>query len=433
MNRKIDSIVKQAKRSGKRRRVLPCKVAVCDDTAVKKSALRVLGPYKEKDGVRLIVVEGETRKSLKYPTVEQAEQIKLQLLGEISKQREYTVGELLAEYEQSLISDRGRAEYAVRDECARLRSLLRVEEPIRALTLERATQLYRATTERPSRTGKPLSADFLYFVLKAARRFCGYCVERGLLPTNPFAKIRRPGRLAAGKPQLTADEARRFLTTALDMAREKHVGAIAVALQLALGLRSSELLARRVRDLDEGGSVLLIPNGKTHNARRRPEVPEFLRPHLRELTRDKAPDAYLFGTRPTGQPLLTNWLIRAVHRVCERAGVPKVCAHSLRGLHATLALRQGVSSQAVATALGHGSFAVTARHYADPTQLLNTRVRTVLNALHSDAPEPSSEADPVPDLAKTLQGALSDRQVEHLIHLLTIAQPIKPQPDRDPN
>lgn len=217
------------------------------------------------------------------------------------------------------------------------------------------------------------------------------------------------------------------------MPRDKHVGAIAVALQLALGLRSSELLARRVRDLDEGGSVLLIPNGKTHNARRRPEVPEFLRPHLRELVRDKAPDAYLFGTRPTGQPLLTNWLIRAVHRVCERAGVPKVCAHSLRGLHATLALRQGVSSQAVATALGHGSFTVTARHYADPTQLLNTRVRTVLTALHGDATEPSSEADPVPDLAKTLQGALSDRQVEHLIHLLTVAQSLKTQPDRDPN
>ncbi len=431
MNRKIDSIVKQAKRSGKRRRVLPCKVAVCDDTAVKKSALRVLGPYKEKDGVRLIVVEGETRKSLKYPTVEQAEQIKLQLLGEISKQREYTVGELLAEHEDALLVERGRAD-TVRDECARLRRMLRTEEPIAALTPERAMQLYRVNGERPSRTGKPLSADTMYLILKVARRFGGYCVERGLLPTNPFAKIRRSGRLTAGKPQLTADEARRFLTTALDMARDKHVGAIAVALQLALGLRSSELLARRVRDLDEGGSVLLIPSGKTHNARRRPEVPEFLRPHLRELTRDKAPDAYLFGTRPTGQPLLTNWLIRAVHRVCERAGVPKVCAHSLRGLHATLALRQGVSSQAVATALGHGSFTVTARHYADPTQLLNTRVRTVLTALHSDVTE-ASEADPVPDLAKTLQGALSDHQVEHLIHLLTIAQPIKPQPDRDPN
>ena len=57
MNRKIDSIVKQAKRSGKRRRVLPCKVAVCDDTAVKKSALRVLGPYKEKEFVTVAMKE----------------------------------------------------------------------------------------------------------------------------------------------------------------------------------------------------------------------------------------------------------------------------------------------------------------------------------------------------------------------------------------
>ena len=70
---------------------------------------------------------------------------------------------------------------------------------------------------------------------------------------------------------------------------------------------------------------------------------------------------------------------------------------------------------------------------ADPTQLLNSRVRTVLSALNGDATEQTHAADPVPDLAKTLQGALSDRQVEHLIRLLTVANPLKPQPDRDPN
>jgi integrase len=161
-----------------------------------------------------------------------------------------------------------------------------------------------------------------------------------------------------------------------------------------LGLRSSELLSFRVRDLDEGGTVLLIGRGKTANARRRPEVPDFLRPHLLTLTANHAPEAFIFGARPSGERRLTGYLIRQVHQVCRRASVPLVCAHSLRGLHATLALRQGVSTQAVATALGHGSFAVTARHYAEPTQLLNTRVRTMLAALRD--PTAPAQMPPCP-------------------------------------
>jgi integrase len=182
------------------------------------------------------------------------------------------------------------------------------------------------------------------------------------------------------------------------------------------------VLNRRVRDLDEGGTVLLISHGKTANARRRPEVPDFLRPHLLRLTAGKPADAFLFGSRANGEPLLTGYLIRQVHQICEQAGVPKVCAHSLRGLHATLALRQGVSTQAVAAALGHGSFAVTARHYADPTQLLNARVRSVITALR----EPSSEVA-LPELAATLCTSLAPSQIDELIRLLSVGSLPKQQ------
>lgn len=107
-----------------------------------------------------------------------------------------------------------------------------------------------------------------------------------------------------------------------------------------------------------------------------------------------------------------------MHGVCQKAGVPLVCAHSLRGLHATLALRQVVSTQAVASALGHASFAVTERHYADPTQLLNTRVRTVLTALH----DPTVQDRAVSEISTTLQSTLSPPQLDELIRLLTLAK-----------
>jgi len=410
--------------SRRKRRALPRTINLRDDQIVKKSALRVLGPYDEKDGYRLIVVDSGKRKSLKFPSIERAHEVKAELLGEIAKRTSHTIDEALAEYEQSLITERGRLPYTVRDERSRLSLMLPIDEPIQSLTAERATQLFRASSERTSRNGRPLSADSLYFLLKTAKRFATWCIERGYLTNNPFAKIRKVGRLATGKLQLTADEARRFLDTALQMAAEGNANAVAVALQLSLGLRSSEVLARRVRDLDEGGTVLLITSGKTVNARRRPEVPDFLRPHLLKLAAGQPGDAFLFGTSPSGGQRLTGSLIRQVHQVCERAGVPKVCAHSLRGLHATLALRQGVSSQAVASALGHASFAVTARHYADPTQLLNSRVRTVLNAL--GAGESASDTA-IPDLATSLRTALTPPQLQHLAQLITVETPPKKQ------
>jgi integrase len=53
-----------------------------------------------------------------------------------------------------------------------------------------------------------------------------------------------------------------------------------------------------------------------------------------------------------------------VQRICKAAGVPKVTAHTMRGLHSTLAVDRGITSHAVAAALGHGSFKTTADSYA---------------------------------------------------------------------
>ena len=59
--------------------------------------------------------------------------------------------------------------------------------------------------------------------------------------------------------------------------------------------------------------------------------------------------------------------------------------HSLRGLHATLALEGGATADAVAKALGHSSFATTAQHYASPSSVANSRSSRVAQALGTDA------------------------------------------------
>ncbi len=149
---------------------------------------------------------------------------------------------------------------------------------------------------------------------------------------------------------------------------------------MLLGLRSSEVLLREVRDLDDEGKVLWIPSGKTKNARRRLEVPDVLRPFLLRLVEGKTPERMIFeGRKKT--PHKIPWLWKQVSIYCKQANLLRVCPHSLRGLHASLAMAAGCTSNAVASALGHGSFAITAKHYVDPDTLYNSNVRRFSSSL----------------------------------------------------
>jgi integrase len=76
-----------------------------------------------------------------------------------------------------------------------------------------------------------------------------------------------------------------------------------------------------------------------------------------------------------------DWPREWVQRICREARVPVVTAHGMRGLHSTLAVDAGVTSHAVASALGHESFSTTAQSYATPGTLTSARQKRVLRVL----------------------------------------------------
>lgn len=67
-----------------------------------------------------------------------------------------------------------------------------------------------------------------------------------------------------------------------------------------------------------------------------------MQPHLLALSEAKLPTALLFGRH------WRDWPRKQVQRICELAQVPTVCAHSMRGLHSTLAIEAGTTSHVVA-------------------------------------------------------------------------------------
>lgn len=67
-----------------------------------------------------------------------------------------------------------------------------------------------------------------------------------------------------------------------------------------------------------------------------------------------------------------------------------VCPHGLRGLWATASGRSGALSQAVAAALGHGSFTMTQRHYVEPGTIEGTRTEQLVKLLDLSGAQPVS-------------------------------------------
>jgi len=166
--------------------------------------------------------------------------------------------------------------------------------------------------------------------------------------------------------------------------------------------------------LDDGCGILWIDQGKTHNARRHLRIPEFLRPLLQELIKDKGPESFLFPSEMPGQPTRRQTLWTTVQTICKQAGVTRVCAHSLRGLYATLAVESGALSETVAASLGHGSFSMTEKHYAQQSSVSNVKTARVENMLTSQR---SMDSGPVDAMAKLLS-TLGPEQKAQLMALL---------------
>jgi integrase len=339
----------------------------------------VFGPYPNGKKWRIVVKEGQARKSVCVATREEAERLKADLLRTVSEQGPTRIGVALEDYLEAKRQQGARA-VSLRTMESRLRLFLPLEESIGALTPARAQALYEKETQRIARFGRTVTATTHRGTLKLAKTFFRWALERRLVRANPFESVKPVGKPSAGKRQLRIDEARKLYEWLFERAHSGDEGSLALLLQLLLGLRSSEVLQRVARDLDDGGRVLWIPHGKTHNARRRLEVPEELRVLLLRQIEGAAPERPIFPGED-GRHHYNSWIFRRMRLACEGAGVPSVCPHSLRGLHSTLALEAGATSGLVASALGHGSFEITAKHYADPSTLRNAAVRRVSSAL----------------------------------------------------
>lgn len=352
----------------------------------KKLGERVLGPYEQVDSTgrtwwRIVEVHANgDRVSSLHESEQAAEIFKQELTADITS-NDHTTKTALSEYKKHLQSKANKTDST--------RQTLWViglffPQPIKldTITPKRAQRIYDEMRGRPMpRTGKPPSVDTHRGGLAQVKTFLSWCIEQGWLRgANPFDDVKGVGKrrprgksLGASGNELRVRETRAWFTKACELAEADDEGAIAALVALLLGMRANEIVSRKVGDLDDdeaSGDLLWIPCSKTPAGTRTLEVPEVLRPYLLACAEGKTPDRYLFECEreqdPIGKPHDRDWVRDQVHRVCDEAKVPRVTAHAMRGLLATLSRERGLAGHLVAATLGHESERMHETAYAKP-------------------------------------------------------------------
>jgi len=349
-----------------------------DDGASEENPMCRVNLLKDRSKFRVRVIDRETGRmtSKVYETEDEARAAVRKIKREYARPVGILFSKALDEYDLFLRA-KGNRMRSVATTIQRLTGFFDGVKNTDDLTPVIAAKVWTTFTTTATRSGQPPAVDTARNTLNQAKTFVRWMVGMGWTKVaDPLGKIVPTGRRKRGKPQLVGiDESRRFLTTALELGRGGDPGAVAAAMALLMGMRASEIAERCVRELDDGGRILLITRAKTQAGVRRLMVPEVLQPLLLELAKGKAADVRLF-------PFNRHGVLRAVARVCKAAGVAVVPAHGLRGTHATLAVEVGLSGPAVAAALGHESFATTERHYARAEAIEGARAARVLDALN---------------------------------------------------
>jgi integrase len=317
----------------------------------------------------VVIGDDGTRVPRFFESKAEAEEVRRELTKLLATEGVATVGDALDKYEIHL-RRKGNKPRSIATTMARIASYFpdRATAPLRSLSPADCKLRYTALQERSA-------VDTHRNTLAEVKTFLGWCVREGYLARHPAIGLEGEGKRRRGKPQLRVDEARRWQACALELATGGTAGAVAAMMSLLMAMRAEEIVSRTARDLDDDSRLLWIPDSKTEAGRRTLEVPAVLQPLLRRLAADKAPGARIFGHH------WRDWPREWVQKICDLAGVPRVCAHSMRGLHATLAEEAGVTAHVVAASLGHESSSTTHAHYTSPSAVSRAQQRRALQVL----------------------------------------------------
>lgn len=224
--------------------------------------------------------------------------------------------------------------------------------------------------------------------IAALRSFFGFCVRRGFVESDPTEGVRapkQPGRL----PKVMDEDNVNALMSAPDTTTPEGLRDRAIIETLyASGMRLSELLSLRVRDVEQSPAELSVI-GKRNKERivllgkaAREAIADYLangRPKL-AARNAQSTDALFLGFR--GTKLVASSVERIIDKHVESVTrTLKISPHTLRHSFATHLMNHGADLRSVQELLGHESV-VTTQIY---THVSRERLKEVYDRAHPRA------------------------------------------------
>lgn len=202
----------------------------------------------------------------------------------------------------------------------------------------------------------------------ALRFFFGVTLGHAEIPER-IAYARTPAKLPT---ILNGDEVVRFLE-AVPSLRTRT----ALTTAYAAGLRASEAVHLKVRDIDGERGIIRVEHGKGGKDRNVMLSAQLLA-ILRVYWRLARPEVWLFPGRDETKPIDVQVLYSACRSARAAAGIDKrVTVHTLRHSFATHLLESGTDIRIIQVLLGHNNLSTTARY----TKVSNTLIRSTTSPL----------------------------------------------------
>ncbi len=225
--------------------------------------------------------------------------------------------------------------------------------------------IYRLTTGR-----KKLSTSTINQFINAISFYYNK-VKKRLLPFDTLLRPKSPNKL----PTVLSPEEVQAMITGTDNLKHKTM----IALLYASGLRRSELLNMKLKDIDFGRSVITVLQGKGKKDRQ-----TILADNLKDIFKNYIevykPKDYLFEGA-TGGRYSERSLEEVVKKAAMQAKIIKhVTPHTLRHSFATHLLENAVDIRFIQELLGHSSIKTTER-YTHVANTVQTKIMSPLDKL----------------------------------------------------
>ena len=292
------------------------------------------------------------------------------------------------------------------------------------------------TNGRNLNNGKPLSRKTAVHHLSFISDVFSYAVRMGMLCDNPCRRVFVPKQEQEEKQIYTIEQVK-ILYENLKSEPMKYQAYL--LLSIYSGYRRSEMLGLEWKDIDFEHDLIHVrrtsqytsekgiytDTTKTRKSKRVSKMPASIMNLLRQFKADQNEEARRLGTKWedydrlftkwNGAPMNPQTPFEWLKGYCERIGIPFRNVHSLRHLHASLLIFEGVDVVAVSEDMGHSVVGTTLNLYSHMFQEAKARnCDAISNALSFTNEANTEEEKPAKDSYEDIYVNEDEQEEEQL-------------------